>query len=392
MILEKVENCIKEMLSYIESADYAGYDPYDALNSPLLNFLSRKSKWARIAFTQSLRRCPINLRPVLGVMKGHNPKGLGLFLSSLAKLYAVEKKPEYLEKIDYLLSLLEKLKSKGYSGNCWGYNFDWQSSIVNRPRFTPTIVNTSFIGHALLDTFEITKRERALEMALAIKDFILRDLNRKKEGNVFCFSYSRIDHDYVHNANALGASLLIRLHKFTADKVLRQTALESLGYCLKYQREDGAWRFAETNLQQWVDSFHTGFILESIRHFLNLGETIECQESYKRGVNYYAQNFFLEDGTPKYYDDRIYPIDIHSPAEAIYFFSGEGEEYQHLTEKIMNWMLENMWSKSGYFYFRKTPYLTNKISYIRWSQAWGLRALTEYYFNNSNANTERPLA
>jgi len=384
MIQAKVQNCIDEMLSYIESADYAGYDPYDALNSHFLRLLSRKSKWARIAFTQLLRRSPVNLRPVLGVKNGHNPKGLGLFLSGYAKLYAVEKKSEYLEKIDYLLSLLERLRSKGYSGNCWGYNFDWQSSIVYRPRFTPTVVNTSFIGHALLDTYEITKTEYALEMALAIKDFILKDLNRKKEGGVFCFSYTPIDHDYVHNANILGASLLIRLYKFTGDKVLRQTALGSLGYCIKHQREDGAWRFAETDRQKWVDSFHTGFILESIRHFLNLGEALEWQEDYKRGVSYYAQNFFLEDGTPKYYSDKIYPIDIHSPAEAIYFFSGEGEKYQNITEKIINWMINNMWSNNGYFYFRKTPYLTNKISYMRWAQAWGIRALTEYYFNNSN--------
>ena len=384
MIQVKVENCIEEMLSYIESADYAGYDPYDALNSPFLRLLSRKSKWARIGFTQILRRCPINLRPVLGVKKGHNPKGLGLFLSSIVKLYAVEKKTEHLEGIDHLISLLEKLKSKGYSGNCWGYNFDWQSSIVYRPRFTPTIVNTSFIGHALLDTYEITKNEYALEMALSIKNFILKDLNRKKEGNVFCFSYTPVDHDYVHNANALGASLLIRLYKFNADKNLRQTALESLGYCLKYQREDGAWRFAETDTQQWVDSFHTGFIVESIRHFLSLGEAVEFNENYERGVNYYAKKFFLEDGTPKYYNTKIYPIDIHSPAEAIYFFSGEGEKYLDLTEKIMNWMMNNMWGKSRYFYFRKTRYFTNKISYMRWSQAWGLRALTEYCFNNSN--------
>jgi len=382
MIQVKVQNCIEEMLSYIESADYAGYDPYDALNSPFLRLLSKRNKWARIGFTQLLRRCIINLRPILDVKKGHNPKGLGLFLSSLAKLYAIEKNNEHLERIDHLLSLLEKLKSKGYSGNCWGYNFDWQSKIVYRPRFTPTVVNTSFIGHALLDTYEITKNEYALDMALSSKNFILKDLNRKKEGNVFCFSYSPIDHDYVHNANVLGASLLIRLHKFSPDKNLRQTALESLGYCLKYQREDGAWRFAETDLQQWVDSFHTGFILESMRHFLILGEALEYNEHYKRGINYYVKNFFLEDGTPKYYDDRIYPIDIHSPAEAVYFFSGEGKKYQDLTEKILNWMLENMWSKSGYFYFRKTQHFINRISYMRWSQAWGLRALTEYCFNN----------
>lgn len=373
---------IRQLLCYIESNDYAGYDPYDALNSPFLRILSKKSKWARIVFTQVLRRFPINVRTMLGVRKGHNPKALGLFLCAYAQLYAVEKKSEYLEKIDYLLSLLERLRSAGCSGNAWGYNFDWQSRLAYRPKFTPTIVNTSFIGHALLDIYEITGKERALEMALAIEDFILKDLNRKKEGDVFCFSYTPLDHDYVHNANVLGASLLIRLYKLNGNKELRQTALESLGYCFKHQREDGAWTYAQTSLQRWIDSFHTGFILESARRFLNVGEALEWQENYNRGVRYYAQKFFLADGTPKYYDEKVYPIDIHSPAEAIYFFSGEGEEYRSLTRNILTWTIENMWDKSGYFYFRRTRHYTNRIPYMRWSQAWGLRALTEYCLKN----------
>ena len=378
-----VKPYIRQLLSYIEFNDYVGYDPYDALNSPFLRIVSKRSKWLRIIFTQALRRFPLNLRAMLGVKKGLNPKALGLFLGAYAKLYSVEKKREYLEKIDHLLSLLDGLKSPGYSGNAWGYNFDWQSRLVYRPKFTPTIVNTSFIGHALLDTYEITGNKRALEIALKIEGFIVKDLNRKKEGDVFCFSYTPIDQDYVHNANLLGASLLIRLYKFTETEELRQTALESLGYCFKHQRENGAWTYAQTDVQRWIDSFHTGFILESIRHFLYLGEAVEWKEHYKRGVSYYRNNFFLEDGTPKYYDHEVYPIDIHSPAEAVYFFSGEGEEYNNLTEKVLIWMITNMWDKSGYFYFRKTPHFTNKIPYIRWSQAWGFRAVTEYYLQNN---------
>ncbi len=76
MIKVKIENCIEEMLSYIESTDYAGYDPYDALNSPLIKLVSSKSKYLRIAFTQFFRRCPVNLRPILGIKKGGVAKWL----------------------------------------------------------------------------------------------------------------------------------------------------------------------------------------------------------------------------------------------------------------------------------------------------------------------------
>jgi hypothetical protein len=124
----QINSELKILIKYIDSNDYAGYDPYDALNSPLIRLLCCKSKWAKVAFTQFLRRCPVNSRPLLGVKKGHNPKGIGLFLGEYSKLFAIQKNDRYLQKIDYLLDILEQLKSKGYSGNCWGYNFDWQKT------------------------------------------------------------------------------------------------------------------------------------------------------------------------------------------------------------------------------------------------------------------------
>ena len=40
-------------------------------------------------------------------------------------------------------------------------------------------------------------------------------------------------------------------------------------------------------------------------------------------------------------------------------------------------MLDKMYS-GKYFYFRKGRFLTNRIPYMRWSQAWAFHALTEY--------------
>jgi len=74
----------------------------------------------------------------------------------------------------------------------------------------------------------------------------------------------------------------------------------------------------------------------------------------------------------------VYPIDVHSPAQAVVFFSGMGNAYAELTEKILSWMIENMQGANGAFYFQKYKYYTNKIPYMRWSQAWAFHALTEY--------------
>ncbi len=362
------------------SSQYKGYDPYDALNSPVLRFLSLGTKMGRIAVIQVLRRLPINLRPLLFVPKGHNPKGIGLFLWGYAKLYRATGEERYLAKIDHLIELLNQLKSKGYSGNCWGYNFNWRSMAFYVPKWTPTIVNTSFIGHALLDVYKYTGKEEAKEMALSIKNFLLNDLKRTPDGDTFCFSYTPIDTQIVHNANLLGASLLIRLYQLTADEETREAALASLAYSMKYQKDDGSWLYAETDIQGWIDSFHTGFNLQAVSYFLDAGEALQYKEAYQRGVAFYAENFFLEDGTPKYYHNKTYPIDVHSPAQAIVFFSREAGSYTSLVDKVLGWMTEHLYDKKqGYFYFRKGRYLKNKVLYMRWTQAWAFHALTEYF-------------
>jgi hypothetical protein len=373
-----VAEAIDGLLDYVESADYAGYDPYDALNSPLIRLVGRKSKWVRIACTQFLRHCPVNLRPVLGIRKEHNPKGIGLFLWGYSKLYALTKEPRYRERVDYLFSMLERLQSKGCSGHCWGYNFDWQSRTCFRPKGVPTIVNSAFIGHALLDCYECTGLQRALDLAIPIQDFILNDLHRTRDGDSFCFSYTPMDTDMVHNANMLGASILIRLARHCGAGNGIDAALSGLAYSMRRQNEDGSWYYGEHESQRWIDSFHTGFNVQALRYILGEGYAREYAPAYEKGVKFYAEHFFLADGTPKYFHDRTYPIDIHAPAQAICFFAGQGREYRDLADRIVTWMLESMYSGRGFFYFRKGKFLTNRVPYMRWSQAWAFHALTEY--------------
>ena len=62
-----------------------GHDPYDALESPILRALSFGATWPRIAFTQALKRLPVNVRPLLLVRKTLNPKGLGLLRSGTVR-------------------------------------------------------------------------------------------------------------------------------------------------------------------------------------------------------------------------------------------------------------------------------------------------------------------
>lgn len=376
------KNSLNKLDLYCRNQMWQGYDPYDALNSAILRALAFKKKYLRIAFTQALKRMPFNVRYCLLIKKGYNPKGVGLFLWGYAKLYETEKQSQYLQIIDFLLQLLKKLKSPGYSGCCWGYNFDWQSRAFYLPKFTPTVVNSAFIGHALIDTYLQTNNSEALEMAVSIKDFILNDLNQMKMGSSVCFSYSPLDQIQVHNANLLGASLLIRIFKYLNEDIIKETALASLAYSFKHQRADGSWFYGEGPSRDWIDSFHTGFNLQSILYFFDEGFGQEYRSRFDKGLAFYIKNFFPEDGTPKYYHNRTYPIDIHSAAEAVVIFSRLGLRYRDLNSRVLRWMISHLQDERGFFYFQKHKFYTIRIPYIRWSQAWAFHALTSYLISD----------
>ncbi len=387
---QQLQAVIMRLLGYVERADYRGYDPYDALSSPFVRVLTGGLKYGRIAWTQFLRRSPVNLRPLLGIRKGLNPKGLGLFLGSYAKLYRLDPQPNGLERIKQLTAALRELRSTAYPGHGWGYNFPWQSRAAFVPAGTPTIVNTAFVGHALLDAGEATGWETATELALPAGDFLLRGVNRLAEGDTCCLSYTPIDRNFVHNANLLAASLLIRLADKTGRNDLREAAMASLAYSMRHQHADGAWYYAEAGIQHWIDSFHTGFNLQAIRGFLRAGHGEQYRVAYERGVRYYAERFFLEDGTPKYYERATYPIDIHAPAQALAFFAEEGPAYEPLVARVLDWLLANLYDeRRGTFYFRRGRRSVNRIPYMRWGQAWALHGLTACWQQRARPATER---
>lgn len=379
-------NSFKKLKDYCEKENFKGWDPYDGLNSKIFNaFGLNKIPFFRLAWIQLFKRNPINLRNLLLVPKEYNPKGLGLFLTSYCNLYNIEKKEEYLEKIVFLADKLLELQSKGYSGSCWGYNFDWQSRAFFLPKQTPTVVATSFISYALLDAYDITKDEKYLNTAISSTKFIINDLNRtpKKEG--FIFSYSPYDNTRVYNASLLGSRLLARVYSYTKDENLINLAKQSIIACTNAQREDGAWIYGELKIQDWVDSFHTGYNLECIYEYQKYSNDNSFEQAIKKGLDYYIKNFFLEDGTPKYYDNKTYPIDIHAPAQFIVtlYRLNELKKHKEVIDKILNWTIKNMQDKKGYFYYQLKPSKSSKIPYMRWAQAWMFYSFS-FYFREFN--------
>lgn len=382
-MLKELNSSFDRLKEYCERENFRGYDPFDGLTSPLFQSIPGilSNRIMRLAWIQFFKRSPVNLRPLVGVKKGYNPKALGLFLSGYCNLYQVDPSPEYIVKMKFLVDKIMELKSNGWSGACWGYNFDWQARAFFQPKYTPTVVASTYVANALLDAYEITADTKCLEAARSTCDFILKDLNRgKNDQGDFAFSYSPLDKSVVFNASLLGSRLLARVASITGEDILKEEAEKSVRYCCRHQKADGSWPYGLATFHQWVDNFHTGYNLECISDFMKYTGNYGYKKEVAIGFDYYINNFFTEEGIPKYYNNTVFPIDIHTTAQLVVTLVklNKVAEHKDLLDKVMLWTINNMQSGKGYFYYQVNRYFSSKIPYMRWAQAWMFYAFSMY--------------
>ena len=396
MLQKEVIESFKRLKDYCESEHFCGWDPYDGLNSRVFQALPllKNSALCRLAVIQFFKRCPINFRRIALVPKEYNAKGIALFLQGYCNLVKVVsknseyesafgKKEELFTRVNELAELLISLQSKGnYHGACWGYNFDWQARGAQFfPAHTPTVVATNFCAIALMEAYEVTGIKKYLDIALTAAEFVKGDLHRHDCGEGFLFSYSQLHgNETVYNASLLGSRLLSYCYKYTGGTECRELAELSVRACCNGQNEDGSWVYGLRHTQQWVDSFHTGYNLDGlIAYEENTGDT-KYHQYIEKGFKYYIKHFFEQDGTPKYYDVQMYPIDIHCPGQLMVTLSHlhKFDEYKDLAKKVMDWSLQNMQDKRGFFYYQLKRTISSKISYMRWSNAFMFNALSYY--------------
>lgn len=387
-----IEYSFLRLKTYCEAENYSGWDPYDGLNSAIFQATPfRYWDIARLTLIQLCKRSPVNLRPLLRVPKQHNAKGIGLFLNGYCNLYKLATKgdtrfgtPEQLRtRIDEVAALLLNLQSEGYSGACWGYNFDWQARrLFFFPAQTPTVVATSFCATALFSAYEVTGNRKYLETALSSGQFVLRDLNRRPCEGGFLLSYSpKKENDSVYNASLLGAKLLSYCYHHTGDAIYKDTARQIVSAVCASQADDGSWIYGLLPAQSWIDSFHTGYNLDGISHYMRLCKDQSFDTSLQKGLEYYINNFFLEDGTPKYYHNKTYPIDIHCPGQLLVTAQtlDTWDSMAELCDKVLIWTIHHMQDEKGYFYYQMKKGISSKISYMRWSNAFMFNALSHYF-------------
>lgn len=388
---DSIQQAFDELLAWCRARDFAGYDPFDALNSRLFQSTPLKhSRTARLLWTQALKRSPLNLRSLALVPPQKNAKGHALFALAALANYRRLKTVEAEADARKLLDELWEMRVKGCSGAAWGYNFDWQSRNFFAPRGTPTIVPTAFAAQAFIEAAEGFGDANFLEIAASISRFIIFELaNSEDEDGSWCFGYSTNAPTKIYNASLLAGETLARTGILLEEDTFCDMAMRATRYVLKHQAPDGSWNYGAAPGQDWIDNFHTAFLLTSLSRILDSIKAMpgniftgsfvnDATSALQRGYAFWRERFFLADGWPKYYHDSLYPADAHAAATAIITLL-EFQELDRgalpLAKKVAAWTISNLRDGRGFFYYQRRRFYTVRTPYMRWTQGWMLYAL-----------------
>ncbi|ANG61168.1 aspartate-semialdehyde dehydrogenase [Marinobacterium aestuarii] len=372
-----------QLLGAIRGEQFAGYDPFDSLNSTLLQATPfGRSELVRLAWLQLGKRSPINLRPLLRVPKKRNPKGVGLFILGLLEDHRRTGEQQYLNEAkelgDWLLT--QRSPREQWQHSCWGYHFDWQARAFYVPAGKPNIITTCYVARALYALGEATAEQGYIEVALDAAHFIVNSLYTEADGRCF-YAYIPGETAFVHNASLWGAAWVGFAGARLNDPAMCEQALDVARQSVSEQGADGSWVYGARHHHQFIDGFHTGYNLEALCLLRDALDSGEFDEAIKQGYRYYVNHFFTEDGTAKYYNNNVYPLDMHSVAQAVFTLLkvGGSAADEELCAKVIARALEQLYMPGKkQFVYQKSRWLTNRINYARWTQAWAYYALAFY--------------
>lgn len=369
-------------LGWARDRNYAGYDPYDGLNSPILSTMACHPI-ARLVAIHGVQACPINLRPALGVPRERNPKGIGLFATAYLNRHELTGDPASLAEAERLLDWLAEHTASEFDRPSWGYNFDWQNS--NKfflPAGHPCGVVTVFCARAFLQHHRLTGSERSLSVARGATAFLIEDLETVRVGDFDALSYTPYDSYVAVNANALAADYLLAVADRVGDDALRERGERLVEFVLDEQTEEGGWYYSvpASDSHLGYDNFHTGFVLESLgRYAEHQSPDHPAHRAYERGMVFHREHHFDPDGAPKFEHDQSHPYDSHAAAQALITLTQrDNPDDREVACRVLSWSLEHLYDTDGYFYRRVGRVLTDTTPYIRWSQAWMCLGLSEY--------------
>jgi len=329
------------------------------------------------------------VRPLLGIKPLRHAKGLALCVSAYARMAHTGLDPQAGDLAAELAQELLHRAIPGEHGIGWGYDFDVQTRWGHYRRGTPNAVVTAFAAHALLDAAELHDSERFLQAALDAVAYACSQLvvHQGEESFFAYFAGSRVP---IHNASLLLSSLIARCadqgseaHQGSeADQGFepQRLARAAVAYSLYRQQPDGSWRYGEAPGLEWVDGFHTAYVLQDLHRWQEHAGEPDVEDALRRGLDLYISRLIDGDGAPRASLASRHPIDIHACATAMSTLSRLARwdsRAEPTAIRVLDWTLAYMARFDGQFAFQRHRRRRDSTPYFRWGNAHMLLALAD---------------
>ena len=318
------------------------------------------------------------------------------YAMGFAFLYDATRDSSQLENAVHFLTELKKSRCRDFKEYCWGYPFNWVTRNGTIKEQTPLITTTPYCYEAFLQVFELTSQDEwkvvlesiARHAATDIKDF-------KTSENASSSSYTPFDVGGVINAAAYRAFLLTSASKVFCNEDYWKIAERNLNFVLENQNPDGSWFYAVDGVRDFIDHYHTCFVMKALAKIHTLTGHPASLEALSKGVNYYLENLFSEDGLPKPFSKAprltVYKRELYDWAECInlcLLLHNRFPALERTLEKVVARIVKSWVKRDGSFRSRKLHLGWDNVPMHRWGQSQMFRALA-FYLRETSATEVR---
>ena len=369
-----IYNSYKKVIDYLIRSDFSSHDPYDGANSKL--FLIKNNKYGKFVSTYLNKFSPVNIRFLFQVPKSRQNQAIAYIARAMLSDQS-NYKNEIQQLTDHFISesLIER-----YGYHCWdAHGFPLQIRFSYLPVGTIDIIGSEAIASFFYELYKIKPEEEFKQVCLSVRDFIQNELSTHWEQKKF-FRYTPKTpmNKWCYNASVIAASYVARISEHFNDNYNKDFVNQAVLDVVSAQKSTGEWWYSldlDMGYEKPQVDFHQGFILDALLEYMTLtGFEEPLVSAYKKGLDFYFNKQFLPNGRGIYRYPKKWPADIHNQAQGIITFTraakaGFGDHFDNFARTIAEWTINNMQDRDGHFYFLKYPLFTNKIPYIRWSDA-----------------------
>jgi hypothetical protein len=306
------------------------------------------------------------------------------YAMGFALLSQLSNNTKYYEKAVHFLNVLEQTRCPGYQHYCWGYPYGWETRAGAIKKNMTLIKSTPYVYEAFKEVHVIDKKEKWLEIMRSIAEHALHDIKDfETSPDASTCSYTPYDKGGVINASAYRASLLTNAYTQFSENKYWQVAERNINFVIQSQRSNGSWYYAMDGKRNFVDHFHTCFVLKALVKIEHLTGHKGCTKAIERGIRYYLKELFDEKGLPKPFSKAprliVYKRELYNYAECINLatlLKNRFEELDNILAAVIEDILSRWQKVDGSFRSRQLFLGWDNVPMHRWAQSQLFRSLS----------------